>query len=94
MCRGLVDIARNVVNRASTDMFDGIAFSSSGIARGLRRLWRDESGATGIEYGLIIVGISIAILATVFAIGAEMDEMFDFIGSKLRQNMGNFGTGT
>ncbi|MDP6704715.1 MAG: Flp family type IVb pilin [Alphaproteobacteria bacterium] len=60
----------------------------------MRRLWRDESGATGIEYGLIIVGISIAILATVFAIGVEMDEMFDFIGSKLRQNMGNFGTGT
>jgi len=80
------------VNRVSTDIGHRFGCACSGTVGVIRRLRRDESGATAIEYGLIITGISIAILATVFAIGAEMSEMFDFIGSKLRQNMGNFGT--
>ena len=41
---------------------------------------RSREGATAIEYGLIIGGISIAILATVFAIGNELDNMFTMFG--------------
>ncbi len=58
----------------------------------LRRFLRDDSGAAGLEYGLIIVGISIAILSTIFAIGAEMRDMFSFVDSVLEKRMGNFGS--
>lgn len=47
------------------------------------RMARDESGATAIEYGLIVTGISIAILATVFAIGGELNDMFTMINSRM-----------
>ena len=36
----------------------------------------DERGATAIEYGLIAAGIAIAIIAAVFAIGEELDNLF------------------
>ena len=35
------------------------------------------SGATALEYGLIIVGISVAVLAVVFLIGAELARYFN-----------------
>ena len=53
----------------------------------VRRFWRDESGAAGIEYGLIIVGISIAILSTIFAIGSEMNEYFQRIDRDISNRM-------
>jgi pilus assembly protein Flp/PilA len=40
--------------------------------RSLRRLPRDESGATAIEYGLMVALISVAIMATLFAVGADI----------------------
>jgi pilus assembly protein Flp/PilA len=33
-------------------------------------LWKDESGATAIEYGLIAAGVSVAIIAVVFSFDA------------------------
>ena len=48
-----------------------------------RRFQRDETGATAIEYGLIIGGISIDILATAFALGAELNDVFEYILSAL-----------
>ena len=36
----------------------------------LNRFYKDQSGATVIEYGLIAAGISIVIIATVQALGA------------------------
>ncbi|MEM8686492.1 MAG: Flp family type IVb pilin [Pseudomonadota bacterium] len=38
----------------------------------LARFLRCESGATAIEYGLIAAGISVAIAATVLALGPEI----------------------
>ena len=35
------------------------------------RFFRDESGATAIEYGLIAAGISVAIIAVVASLGYE-----------------------
>ncbi len=48
-----------------------------------RKFVTDEEGVTGIEYGLIVGGISIAILATVFAIGDELNNMFTMISTRL-----------
>lgn len=37
----------------------------------------DESGATAIEYALIAAGISLAIVASVFAFGDELENLFN-----------------
>ncbi len=55
----------------------------------LRRLWRDASGAAGIEYGLIVVGISIAILSTIFAIGTEMNNYSEGVDSRVSGRLGS-----
>ena len=44
---------------------------------------KDERGATAIEYGLIAAGIAIAIIAAVFAIGAELNDLFANIANAL-----------
>ena len=42
-----------------------------------------EDGATAIEYGLIAGGISLAIVAAVFAFGDDLESMFETIGSAM-----------
>lgn len=42
-----------------------------------------EKGATAIEYGLIAGGISLAILAAVFAFGEDLEALFDSIGTAM-----------
>ncbi len=36
----------------------------------------DESGATAIEYGMIVAGIAVAIVVTIGLVGADIDAMF------------------
>lgn len=38
---------------------------------------RDRSGATAVEYGLLVGGVALAIIAAVFAIGDEVVGFFD-----------------
>ena len=45
---------------------------------------RDESGATAIEYGLIAVGIAIAIIATVNGIGTGLSSTFTSVSTSLK----------
>jgi len=47
------------------------------------RFVNDESGATAIEYGLIAAGISVAIIATVQALGSSLNNTFTYISGKL-----------
>jgi pilus assembly protein Flp/PilA len=42
----------------------------------LKRFITNESGATAIEYGLIAAGISVAIIATVQALGGSLNTTF------------------
>jgi pilus assembly protein Flp/PilA len=44
----------------------------------------DESGATAIEYGLIAAGISLAIIAIVNGLGANLSGKFTDINSSLK----------
>jgi pilus assembly protein Flp/PilA len=45
---------------------------------------RNESGATAIEYGLIAAGISVAIIATVQALGSNLNTTFGSVASALK----------
>ena len=45
---------------------------------------RDQSGATAIEYGLIAAGISVAIIATVQALGTSLNTTFTRVSTALK----------
>ena len=50
----------------------------------IARFVKDESGATAIEYGLIAAGISLAIIAIVNGLGANLKSQFTSINSSLK----------
>ena len=43
-----------------------------------------RDGATAIEYGLIAGGISLAIVAAVFAFGSDLKTVFNSLGSSMQ----------
>jgi len=46
--------------------------------------FKNESGATAIEYGLIAAGISVVIIATVNSIGTTLNGKFTDISTQLK----------
>jgi pilus assembly protein Flp/PilA len=50
----------------------------------LTKFWRDETGATAIEYGLIAAGIALAIIAAVNGLGTRLNSKFSSINSSLK----------
>jgi pilus assembly protein Flp/PilA len=48
-----------------------------------KKFWADESGATAIEYGLIVAGISLAIISVVNGLGTRLNTRFASISSSL-----------
>ncbi len=51
------------------------------------RFLRDQCGATAIEYGLIVAGIAVAIIAIVNSIGGELQNTY----SEVSDNLANAG---
>jgi len=49
----------------------------------ITRFWKDESGATAIEYGLIAAGISVVIIVAVNTLGQTLLEKFNFVNDNL-----------
>ena len=50
----------------------------------LARFYKDQSGATAIEYGLIAAGIAVAIIATVQALGTNLNTTFSSVSTALK----------
>ena len=48
------------------------------------RFFKDESGATAIEYGLIAAGIAIAIITAVQGVGTKLTGNFTTISTSLK----------
>ena len=46
--------------------------------------FRDESGATAIEYGLIAAGISVAIITVVGALGTSLNTTFTSVQTAVK----------
>jgi pilus assembly protein Flp/PilA len=42
----------------------------------IKSLWNDESGATAVEYGIMVLLIAVAIIATVVTIGNTVNAVF------------------
>ncbi|MCD0417134.1 Flp family type IVb pilin [Rubrivivax sp. JA1024] len=49
----------------------------------LQKFWKDETGATAIEYGLIAAGIALAIITIVQTIGGTLNSKFTELSGKL-----------
>ncbi|HEX8214129.1 MAG TPA: Flp family type IVb pilin [Allosphingosinicella sp.] len=50
----------------------------------IRKLFKNEEGATAIEYGLIAALIAVAIIGTVTTVGDELTTTFSTVGTKLQ----------
>ncbi len=50
---------------------------------GKLQAFKDESGATAIEYGLIAAGIAVAIIVAVGLLGDELAVLFNSISSEI-----------
>jgi len=48
------------------------------------RFMKDETGATAIEYSLIAAGIALAIVATVQALGTQLNTTFSTVSTSLK----------
>ncbi len=55
---------------------------------------KNEKGATAIEYGLIAAGISLAIVAAVYAFGDDLNALFGGLGDSLTNTGGDAGADT
>lgn len=44
----------------------------------------DEEGASAVEYALLVAGIAMAIVATVFVVGNSINNMFNNIANQIK----------
>ena len=49
----------------------------------LKRMFRDKSGATAIEYGLIAALVSVAAVVALQNLGSSLNTMFSTVSSQL-----------
>jgi pilus assembly protein Flp/PilA len=49
----------------------------------IKKFLKEEEGVTAIEYGLIAAGIGVAIVATVFLVGNQLNKLFSTVSACL-----------
>jgi pilus assembly protein Flp/PilA len=49
----------------------------------LNDLWKDESGATAVEYGIMVGLIAVAIIGTVLTLGESVNDSFQAVVDEL-----------
>jgi pilus assembly protein Flp/PilA len=48
----------------------------------LKKLMKDEEAPTAVEYGLMLAGIAVAVMVTVFTLGTSVEKKFDAVDDK------------
>jgi pilus assembly protein Flp/PilA len=59
---------------------DGREEAMFGLIKGL---WNDDSGATAVEYGIMVALIAVVIIAAVITIGDNLTATFEEVGDAL-----------
>lgn len=54
----------------------------------IRRLLRDESGATMVEYAILVALLSIAAIVIIFAVGAQLDAAYSRVQNLIESQAG------
>ena len=49
----------------------------------LKRLFREEEGATAVEYGIMVALIAVVIIVAVQTIGNNLNDVFELVASRL-----------
>jgi len=49
----------------------------------LKKLWKDEEGATAVEYGLMVAAIAAVIVAVVVKLGGQINTAFTTVSDKM-----------
>jgi pilus assembly protein Flp/PilA len=60
----------------------------------LKRFWKDEEGATMVEYGLLVALISVAAIGAIIVVRGGVIDAFDSAGNAVTDNTSNFGDGS
>ncbi|MFO0990165.1 MAG: Flp family type IVb pilin [Alphaproteobacteria bacterium] len=50
----------------------------------IKKFFKDESGATAIEYGLIAALIAVAAIVTLTSLGGSLSELFNTVDGKVK----------
>ncbi|MEE8394336.1 MAG: Flp family type IVb pilin [Rhodospirillales bacterium] len=53
------------------------------FSRFMKVLWKDDAGATAIEYGLIAALIAVVIIVALTALGTDLKNMFNQVGNSI-----------
>ena len=53
------------------------------MLKSLTKLWKDEEGASAVEYGLVVAGIAAVIIVVVFLIGGKLNNTINNVANKL-----------
>ena len=48
-----------------------------------KTFWQDETGASAVEYGLLVAGIAVAVMTAIYAIGTNLNTKFQSVADKL-----------
>lgn len=56
-----------------------------GIKNRVTSYFKEDSGATAIEYGLIAGGIAVAIIAVVYGVGTDLKDLFTDVQTELNK---------
>ena len=49
----------------------------------LKKLWRDEDGASAVEYGLVVAGIAAVIIVVVFLVGGKLNNQLSNVAAHM-----------
>ena len=49
----------------------------------MKRIWKEEEGATAVEYGLMVALIAVVIIVAVRALGTSISEKFDVVATAM-----------
>ncbi len=44
---------------------------------------RDQEGASAVEYGLLVAGIAVTVMAAIYTIGTNLNTKFNSVATKL-----------
>ncbi len=57
----------------------------------VRKLWKDEEGATAVEYGLMVAAIAAVIVIIVFTLGTQVNKAFQDTSTNIANKGGTAG---
>ena len=46
---------------------------------------RDQEGASAVEYGLLVAGIAVAVMAAIYTIGTNLNTKFNSVATKIAE---------